>query len=106
MSYVDNPDLNPLLSGLRQIGSNSSDQTLKFNVLDIVPKLITDYYHYDGSLTTPTCTEGINWYVSDYKLKISKQQLNDFKSLKDPENHRVSIIYLNLLVQYKLFFFS
>ena len=93
MSYFDNPDLNRLLSDLRKIGSNSSDQTLRFNVLDIVPKLIKDYYHYDGSLTTPNCTEGINWYVSDYKLKISKQQLNGFKTLKDPENNLVRIIY-------------
>lgn len=93
MSFFDNPDLNPLLSGLRKIGSNSSDQTLKFNVLNILPKLITDYYRYDGSLTTPTCSEGINWYVSDNKLKISKQQLNGFKTLKDPENNLVRIIY-------------
>jgi carbonic anhydrase len=93
MSYFDNPDLNRLLSDLRKIGSNSSDQTLRFNVLDIVPKLIKDYYRYDGSLTTPNCTEGINWYVSAYKLKIPKRQLNDFKTLKDPENNLVRIIY-------------
>ena len=61
-----------------------------------MPNRITHYYRYDGSLTTPSCTEGINWYVSDYKLKISKQQLNDFKSLKDPENNLVSFFFMLL----------
>ena len=36
------------------------------------------YWAYDGSLTTPPCTEGIKWSVIEEVQKISSQQLEDF----------------------------
>jgi carbonic anhydrase len=32
---------------------------------------INGYYHYDGSFTTPTCDEVVNWIVFKDKLPIS-----------------------------------
>lgn len=36
------------------------------------------YYTYKGSLTTPDCTENVNWYVSSETLKISTSDLKKF----------------------------
>ncbi len=36
---------------------------------------------YDGSLTTPPCTEGIRWFVSLHPITVSQQQFDAFKTL-------------------------
>ena len=41
----------------------------------------TKYYAYDGSLTTPPCTEGIKWHVLQEVQPISTAQLNVFRAL-------------------------
>ena len=37
-----------------------------------------DFWSYDGSLTTPPCTEGIKWSVLKEIQPISAGQVNDF----------------------------
>jgi len=41
----------------------------------------TSYYSYDGSLTTPPCTEGIKWNVIQDVQPISAAQLAQFTKL-------------------------
>ena len=48
-----------------------------------------EYYRFSGSLTTPPCSEGVNWIVLKQPLTISAQQLNAFKKvLKNKDNNR------------------
>lgn len=38
------------------------------------------FYHYKGSLTTPPCTDIVNWFVYKDVLPISKTHLESLKS--------------------------
>ena len=40
-----------------------------------------NYYYYSGSLTTPPCSEVVNWYVLKTPLKASKEQIKKFSEL-------------------------
>ena len=42
---------------------------------------LDDYFSYNGSLTTPPCTEGIKWSVMNKIQTISPEQLVEFTSL-------------------------
>lgn len=48
-------------------------------------KEVNSYFMYKGSLTTPPCTEAVNWYVSNTVLSASKEQLAFFEK-KWPKN--------------------
>jgi carbonic anhydrase len=92
---------------IEQIWQNIPDEKGKEELIDaerINPiNLIPDgfhYYHYMGSLTTPPCSEGVNWNVVNTPTEISREQLEKFRSLYphnnrpiQPMNGRVSSLY-------------
>ena len=39
---------------------------------------MSKYWHYDGSFTTPPCTEGVKWWVLREPVKITQAQLDAF----------------------------
>ncbi|MBI5908895.1 MAG: carbonic anhydrase family protein [Betaproteobacteria bacterium] len=52
-------------------------------MLDIAGLLPKDksYYHYQGSLTTPPCSEGVSWYLLKTPIEVSKEQVRQFAAL-------------------------
>ncbi|MBP3996458.1 carbonic anhydrase family protein [Pseudomonas koreensis] len=42
---------------------------------------------YKGSLTTPPCTEGVQWVLIEQPIEMSKSQINQFRKLF-PKNNR------------------
>ena len=47
-----------------------------------------DYFRYNGSLTTPPCTEGVVWLVMKTPLTASKSQIEEFSHLMHHPNNR------------------
>lgn len=47
-----------------------------------------DYYHYEGSLTTPPCTEGVSWYIFKEPITISVDQVKQLQELMPINNFR------------------
>ena len=39
------------------------------------------YFHFKGSLTTPPCSENVNWYILKTPLEISEEQIKTFVNL-------------------------
>ena len=47
-----------------------------------------DYYRFNGSLTTPPCSEGVRWLVMKEPMTASKQQIDTFKNVLHEPNNR------------------
>jgi carbonic anhydrase len=47
-----------------------------------------DYYRFNGSLTTPPCSEGVRWFVLKKPLQISKAQAERFEEVMGGPNNR------------------
>lgn len=58
------------------------------------------YYRFDGSLTTPPCSEGVNWFVMKFPIEASKEQIEQFKKVVGHDNNRpVQPINARIVVQ-------
>ena len=51
-----------------------------FNPYDLIPPG-SSFYHYDGSLTTPPCSEVVWWELADGVLHVSPEQLDRLVSM-------------------------
>jgi len=47
-----------------------------------------DYYRFNGSLTTPPCTEGVRWLVLKTPVTLSAAQIEAFKNVMHHPNNR------------------
>jgi len=53
------------------------------------PQLGGKYWHYQGSLTTPPCSETVHWYVMQTPAHVSKAMVTNFKELfPEPMDNR------------------
>ena len=55
-----------------------TDEDFDLNVL--LPK-DKNYYYYSGSLTTPPCSEIVNWYVLKNPIEASKEQIQKLSKI-------------------------
>jgi carbonic anhydrase len=78
-------DENPIL---RQVLGNVSGninevklvQGVTINAADLLPH-DRQVFHYSGSLTTPPCSENVNWFVMKTPIEVSDEQVNQFEHL-------------------------
>lgn len=59
---------------------NGIGEKISLSGSDLLPDSL-DYYKYEGSLTTPPCSEGVQWHVVKKPLSVSEKQLLAFQAL-------------------------
>lgn len=71
----------------KQIGKEVvvADQTI--NAAELLPD-DTRYYYYNGSLTTPPCSEGVAWLLLKKPVEASTEQLEAFRAAMGFANNR------------------
>ncbi len=61
-------------------GKENVLNSIKINVKSILPAK-KHFYNYSGSLTTPPCSEGVNWNVLREPVQVSNEQIDRFTSI-------------------------
>lgn len=67
---------NPMIKYIVNSAGNKQEK-IAVESSDITNLLPMDksYFHYMGSLTTPPCTEGVNWFVLRTSIEASKEEI-------------------------------
>jgi len=61
-------------------GEKQEVESVSLNAADALPES-REYFHYSGSLTTPPCTEGVNWSVLKTPVDASPEQIQAFRKV-------------------------
>jgi carbonic anhydrase len=61
-------------------GERVHHENVEVDVTDVLPK-DHHWYRYEGSLTTPPCSEGVSWFVIANPIELSQEQIAAFTSL-------------------------
>ncbi|XP_074458292.1 receptor-type tyrosine-protein phosphatase gamma isoform X3 [Larus michahellis] len=97
VSQRDNPALDPIIHGLKGVVHHEKETFLDpFVLRDLLPTSLGSYYRYAGSLTTPPCSEIVEWIVFRKPVPISYHQLEAFYSIftTEQQDHVKSVEYL------------
>jgi len=79
-----------LATAWKQIPMHEGDKhafSASVDAIDILPEN-KDYYRFNGSLTTPPCSEGVRWFVMKEAVTASKAQIEAFKATMHGANNR------------------
>ena len=84
-----NSAFDPVWSNLPS--SKSVEHHLEHVTVDVNRLLPTrkTSYRYDGSLTTPPCSEGVKWIVMTDPVQLSGQQINAFRDVMKGNNRPI-----------------
>ena len=78
-----NPEFQKILAHSPNQVQDVTVQGVTINPINLLPSSSIDrnkFFLYSGSLTTPPCTEGVNWYVLKKPIQLSKTQISTFET--------------------------
>lgn len=88
--YVEGKENRVLAKAWPQMPKNAGDKAAlaaPLNPRGLLPDN-QDYYRFNGSLTTPPCTEGVRWLVMKAPVSASKEQIEEFAHVMHHPNNR------------------
>lgn len=83
-----NPAFAPVWRHLPASESAETTYDVKVNAADLLPTDQTTF-RYGGSLTTPPCSEGVNWFIMIRPIEMSAEQIAEFTAIYDGNNRPV-----------------
>ena len=94
-----NPALAKLGKDLPLRAGDKHDLDVKIAAAELMPKA-RDYYRFSGSLTTPPCSEGVNWLVLKHPVTASEKQIEQLHAAMGHDNARpVQPLNARIIVQ-------
>ncbi|XP_053128814.1 carbonic anhydrase 12 isoform X2 [Hemicordylus capensis] len=71
-----NPSYEKIFSHFQSVKYKDQETSVQgFNIQELLPDKLDEYYRYEGSLTTPPCYPSVLWTVFRKPVQISQEQL-------------------------------
>lgn len=83
---IDDEDKSPFKFFEKIPEESKKGETTKIDISKFISKS-NPHFYYKGSLTTPPCTEDVNWVIFDRPIKVNQSDLSRFMNFY-PHNDR------------------
>lgn len=84
----ENQYLSDLWNQLPEAVNNHYHPENRCDLTHILPNK-KEAFHYSGSLTTPPCSEGVEWYVFEEPINMSREQIDHFRKVYHNNNRPI-----------------
>jgi carbonic anhydrase len=89
--------MNPTLGKILDHASDKINETklvngITINAMDLLPA-DRNVFHYSGSLTTPPCSENVNWFVMKSPVEVSDSQVKQFARIVGENARPIQSMY-------------
>jgi len=74
----ENPVIKTMWEHIPKGGKESVVEGVKINAADLIPA-DHGFYRFPGSLTTPICNEGVQWFLMKHPVEMSAAQIAEYK---------------------------
>ncbi|MEX3070318.1 carbonic anhydrase [Vibrio alginolyticus] len=98
--FFEQGDANPALASLLEnVPEKDDNVTIRapFDASALIPA-DKDYYRFNGSLTTPPCSEGVRWLVIQEPQTISATQIEKFEKAMGENNRPVQPLNARMIL--------
>jgi carbonic anhydrase len=92
VDYVDKCGPWQMLDPSRFSQHTRSVRLNNFRFDSLLPKK-KGYYYYQGSLTTPPCTENVQWFVMKNKIRVPATYLESLRKLTNEQGDSITHTY-------------
>ncbi|XP_055610790.1 carbonic anhydrase 7-like [Uranotaenia lowii] len=85
----DNPNYQEFIELLGKVTASHNSATFRNppSLKQLITHDVVHYYTYNGSLTTPPCSEVVTWIDFKEPIMLSHAQIEAFRALEDEEGH-------------------
>ncbi|XP_054162190.1 carbonic anhydrase 2-like [Oppia nitens] len=94
LTYNPNNNLDWLIGAVKHINPYNStvyiSSNSNFYLDNLLPRDRRSVFRYRGSLTTPPCYESVTWLVFETPINICRDQLNQFRQLREKSTNNES----------------
>ncbi len=96
----ENPVITGLWSHLKEatVGKTVNKDDISINVYAMLPAN-KEYYRFNGSLTTPPCSEGVQWMLMKTPLEVSPEQITQFVNLIGHNNRPIQALNARVILK-------
>ena len=77
------------------ISFNTTVPVSGLNYSDLLPSSL-DYYHYPGSLSTPTCDEVVQWFVLKEPIQVPSEYLANLRMIETEDGSPLTLNFRNV----------
>lgn len=96
----DNPVINKIWKKMPHKAGEKAKCGLPASMINAMFPKNKEYYRFDGSLTTPPCSEGVRWFVMKNYSEVSAEEVKEFAhTMHHPNNRPVQPINARKVLQ-------